>query len=325
VQPNPPAHNIKDAVTLCRDVNAKAVVGLGGGSSMDVAKLTAFLAYPGQKQKLEDIYGVNKCRGPRLPLVQIPTTAGTGSEVTPVAIVTTGEKEKKGIVSSQLLPDVALLDAELTVNLPRPVTAMTGIDAMVHAIEALTSRIHKNDLSDILSKEALRLLGENILKVTGTESKNAKARENMLFGSMYAGMAFANAPVGAVHALAYPIGTMFDVPHGLSISLMLPTVLRFNAKRSELAKSVYSSVSDIIWPGSFEGSQDPVAKAEFLPHAFEKLALKLDLAVRLRDVGIKESDIPLLAEEAMKQTRLLPNNPADVSREDCIAMYKSVF
>ena len=149
--------------------------------------------------------------------------AGTGSEVTPISIITTGESEKKGVVSPVLLPDWAVLDGELTVSVPSPVTAATGIDAMVHAIEAYTTRLKKNSLSDLLAREALRLLGENIRTVCSPEgSKDAIARGNMLLGSMYAGMAFANAPVGAVHALAYPIGSHFHVPHGLSNSLVLP-------------------------------------------------------------------------------------------------------
>ena len=154
-------------------------------------------------------------------MIQVPTTAGTGSEVTPISIVTTGQSEKKGVVSPVLLPDWAVLDGELTLSVPSDVTAATGIDAMVHAIEAYTSRIKKNALSDLLAREALFLLGSNIREAC-TKGSNKAARSNMLLGSTYAGMAFANAPVGAVHALAYPIGATFHVPHGLSNMLMLP-------------------------------------------------------------------------------------------------------
>ena len=143
--------------------------------------------------------------------------------MTPISILTTGANEKKGIVSPILLPDWAVLDGELTVSLPSHVTAATGIDAMVHAIEAYTTKIKKNSLSDLLAKESLRLLGGNIRTVCSPQgAQNAQARGAMLLGSMYAGMAFANAPVGAVHALAYPIGSHFHVPHGLSNSLVLP-------------------------------------------------------------------------------------------------------
>jgi alcohol dehydrogenase class IV len=223
VTADPPEQNILEAVELSKSQNICGVVGFGGGSSMDVAKLVAFLSNKECQQSLSDIYGVGNCVGNRLPLIQVPTTAGTGSEVTPISIVTTGASEKKGIVSTQLLPDWAVLDGELTLSLPVPITAATGIDAMVHAIEAYTTRLKKNPLSDILAKEALTLLGSNIRKVCSpVGSQDPHARGAMLLGSMYAGMAFANAPVGAVHALAYPIGTHFHIPHGLSNSLMLP-------------------------------------------------------------------------------------------------------
>lgn len=202
---------------------------------------------------------------------------------------------------------------------------MTGIDAMVHATEAMTSRIKKNEMSDMFGRQALKLLGDNLLKATGAESKNGKVRENMLLGSMYAGAAFANAPVGAVHALAYPLGTMFHVPHGLSISLVLPAVLRFNMKRSDLALQTYAEVAAILFPGQFTDRSSVAERAEFLPVAFEELAGGLSLATRMKDVGVREDDIARLAEDAMKQTRLLPNNPAEVTKADCVAMYRTVL
>ncbi|HAP48489.1 MAG TPA: alcohol dehydrogenase, partial [Afipia sp.] len=191
VEADPPVHVIDAAVKLATDAKVDGVVSVGGGSSMDVAKLVALLAVG--REKLADIYGVGFAKGPRLPLVLAPTTAGTGSEVTPISIVTTGEGEKKGVVSPVLLPDWAVLDAELTLGLPPAVTAATGIDAMVHAIEAYTSKRLKNPLSDALAREALRLLGGNIHEVC-RNGTNREARHNMLLGSMLAGMAFANAP-----------------------------------------------------------------------------------------------------------------------------------
>jgi alcohol dehydrogenase class IV len=218
---DPPEKYILDAVKIAKSKNICAVVGLGGGSSMDVAKLVAYLAHSSCSQSLEELYGVGMGRDTRLPLLQVPTTAGTGSEVTPISIVTTGESSKKGVVMPQLLPDWAVLDGDLTLSVPPHVTAATGIDAMVHAIEAYTCRTKKNPLSDLYAREALRLLGGNIRAVC-EDGSNSGARSDMLLGSMYAGMAFANSPVGAVHALAYPIGSLFHVPHGLSNSLMLP-------------------------------------------------------------------------------------------------------
>jgi alcohol dehydrogenase class IV len=220
---DPPEQKIFEAVKFSKQHGIAGVVGFGGGSSMDVAKLVAYLSHKNCSQDLSEIYGVGKCTGERLPLIQVPTTAGTGSEVTPISIVTTGENEKKGIVSPQLLPDWAVIDGELTLTLPAHITAATGIDAMVHAIEAFTSKLKKNPMSDMFALEALRLLGSNIRTVS-SGGIHPQARGEMLLGSMYAGIAFANAPVAAVHALAYPIGARFHVPHGLSNSLMLPYV-----------------------------------------------------------------------------------------------------
>jgi len=232
--PDPPAEKVLDAVTAVKDTHADSVMGFGGGSSMDIAKLVALLAHPNCTQSLEDLYGLDNCNGPRLPMVLVPTTAGTGSEVTHLSIITTGEKTKMGVGSRWLLSDYAILDADLTLGLPPFVTAATGIDAMVHAIEAYTSRFKKNDYSDMLARQALMLLSSNIREVCSKEGMpNREARGKMLLGSCYAGMAFTNAPVAAVHALAYPLGTHFHLSHGHSNSLVLPPVLEFNLLKAQ--------------------------------------------------------------------------------------------
>ena len=210
--------------------------------------------WPKSGDRLDDIYGVGLAKGQRLPLLLVPTTAGTGSEVTPIAIVTTPTTEKKGVVSPRLLPDWAILDPELTLGLPSHVTAATGIDAMVHAIEAYTSRHKKNPMSDQLARQALALLSQNIREVC-RNGANLEARSQMLLGSMLAGMAFANAPVAAVHALAYPIGAIFHVPHGLSNALVLMGVLRFNLPAAE---ALYAELAPIVDP---EAPDLPVAEA----------------------------------------------------------------
>jgi alcohol dehydrogenase class IV len=312
VEADPPVHVIERAVAMARSAKADGVVAIGGGSSMDVAKLVALLAHG--DEKLADIYGVGMVKGKRLPLVLAPTTAGTGSEVTPISIVTTGENEKKGVVSSVLLPDWAVLDAELTLGLPAHVTAATGIDAMVHAIEAYTSKRLKNPMSDALAREALRLLGGNI-RIVCRDGANIEARHNMLFGSMLAGMAFANAPVAAVHALAYPVGARFHVAHGLSNSLVLPQVLQFNAPAAE---AHYAEIGEILVPGKGNGAASLVKWLAELP-------VTLGLPTRLRDVGISEADLDALAEDAMKQTRLLINNPREMTQADALGIYRAAL
>src|SRR5690606_30303435 len=207
VEADPSLATVMKAVEAGRSAGVAGVAGFGGGSSLDVAKVAALLL--GSGEDLDEAWGVGQARGPRLPLVLVPTTAGTGSEVTPVSIITVGEEEKRGVSSAIILPDIAILDAELTLGLPPAITAATGIDAMVHAIEAYASKnANNNPLSKMLARQALQLLGANIEAVIA-DGGNVEARGAMLLGSMLAGQAFANSPVAAIHALAYPIGGTF--------------------------------------------------------------------------------------------------------------------
>lgn len=315
---DPPEAVVMDAVRVAQEFGCDGVIGFGGGSSMDVAKLLAVLIKG--EQALADIYGVNQISGGRLPLIQVPTTAGTGSEATMVSIITTGETTKAGVVSRTLLADKIILDAGLTTGLPPAVTAATGIDAMVHAIEAFTTKRLKNPLSDMLACEALRLMAGNI-ETAVKQGDNLEARSAMLLGAMLAGQAFANAPVAAVHALAYPLGGNYHIPHGLSNSLVLPHVLRFNAAH---AGDLYAQLAPIILPG-IELPQDPIAITELLADYFLTLAHDLGLPTTLQQMNIAKSDLNLLAEEAMLQQRLLINNPREVSLEDALAIYEQAF
>ncbi|CUA88626.1 Alcohol dehydrogenase, class IV [Chelatococcus sambhunathii] len=318
VMADPPEKVVLAAAEQARREGVQGVIGFGGGSSMDVAKLVALLARG--EEELSSIYGVGQVRGPRLPLMLVPTTAGTGSEVTPISIVTTGEAEKKGVVSPVLLPDIALLDPELTYALPHHVTAATGIDAMVHAIEAYTSAsANNNPVSRLLAKEALRLLGGDIRSAV-REGTHVEARANMLLGAMFAGQAFANSPVAAVHALAYPVGGHYHVPHGLSNALVLPHVLRFNA---ETCGRAYAEIAPCAFPWLAEV---PVARrAEAFVEALTHLCEEVGLAQRLRDVGIPREDLARLAHDAMKQTRLLVNNPRPLSEADALSIYEAAW
>ncbi|WAG78787.1 iron-containing alcohol dehydrogenase [Metapseudomonas furukawaii] len=320
VQADPPEAVVLEAVALARALGAELVVGFGGGSSMDVAKLVALLAHPECRQGLVDIYGVGNAQGRRLPLVQVPTTAGTGSEVTPIAIVTTGETTKMGVVSPLLLPDLALLDADLTLGLPPAVTAATGIDAMVHAIEAYTSRLKKNPLSDLLAREALRLLAGNLDAVVA-DGRNREARQAMLLGACLAGQAFANAPVAAVHALAYPLGGHFHIPHGLSNALVLPHVLGFNA---EVAAPLYAELAPLVLGRKLRPGDERQLSEQLIVELAD-FSRRNGLPTRLRDAGVAEATLPQLARDAMLQQRLLVNNPREVSEADALAIYQAAF
>jgi alcohol dehydrogenase class IV len=314
---DPPEVSVQAAVKAAALVHADGVIGFGGGSSLDTAKLVALLAKT--SQELPAIYGIGLARGPRLPLIQVPTTAGTGSEVTPIAILTTPSHEKKGVVSPLLYPDVAVLDSLLTLGLPPAITAMTGVDAMVHAIEAFTSRSKKNALSDALAIKALQLLYAN-LPAAVSDGKDAQVRECMLLGSLLAGMAFANAPVGAVHALAYPLGGHYQLPHGLTNSLVLLPVLKFNLPAAE---SLYAELGRAILP-ELNSVSDALAASNFI-EAIAAHVITMPYAQRLREVGVKEHELEMLARDAMNVQRLLINNPRDVQFADALSLYQSAY
>ncbi|GEN61476.1 alcohol dehydrogenase [Acetobacter nitrogenifigens DSM 23921 = NBRC 105050] len=317
VSPEPPDSNVEIAVGMARDMSATGVVGIGGGSAMDVAKVVALVA--GSRQPLDQLYGVNVATGPRLPLALAPTTAGTGSEATPVAILVAGNA-KKGVVSHHLLPDVAILDPELTVGLPPAVTAATGVDAMVHAIEAYTSASpNRNPVSQGLAQQALRLLGANIRRVVD-DGYDRDARGAMLLGSFLAGQAFANSPVAAVHALAYPIGSRFHVAHGISTALMLPHVMRFNLPN---AASDYASIAADIFP---DLAETPLhERADAMIRAVAELISAIGLPTSLQALAIPEQSLPDMAAEAMQQTRLLINNPRPVTPEQALRIYQGAY
>ena len=310
---------VKAALEAAREAHVDSVVGIGGGSSLDVAKLVALLV--DGSQLLEDCYGVGNAKGPRLPLVLVPTTAGTGSEVTPISIVTTAGDEKMGVVSPVILPDIAILDPLLTVGLPAPITAATGIDAMVHAIEAYASiSPNNNPISKRLAQLALGLMGPAIEKAVH-QGDDIDARSDMLLGSLLAGQAFANSPVAAVHALAYPLGGHFHIPHGLSNALVLPHVMRFNVVTNpepyaELAPSLFPALADI------SGMKQ---RAEAFCEQLSALSRACGLQQTLREMGISEEILPRLASDAMNQQRLLVNNPREVTEVDALNIYRSAF
>ena len=321
VEADPSKKTLLKAIEVGKKIKATGVIGFGGGSSMDVAKLTALIL--GSGENLEEAWGVANAKGPRLPLVLIPTTAGTGSEVTPVSIITVGEEEKKGVSSSIILPDLAILDPDLTLGLPAGTTAATGIDAMVHAIEAYASSSKNNNpISKMLSIEALKLLGGSIEKAV-FEGSNVEARGNMLIGAMLAGKAFANSPVAAVHALAYPIGGTFHVSHGLSNSLVLPYVLRFNSVDSKASKD-YAELAPYVFPEIDTNRGAQSVCAEFIDK-LESLSKKLGLPQKLREVDIPKNACEKMAKDAMKQTRLLVNNPREVTEKDALNIYHSAW
>lgn len=314
---DPPAVMVKTALEAAKAHGCDSVIGFGGGSSMDTAKVIAVLL--AGEQALEEIYGTDQVKAGRAPLVLVPTTAGTGSEVTSVAIITTEADEKVAVVDNALYPDIAILDPDLTVGLPRHVTAATGIDAMVHAIEAYTNKNKKNPMSDALAREALKLLSHSLVRACEKPDDMA-AREQMMLGAMLAGQAFANSPVGAVHGLAYPLGGIFHIPHGLSNSLMLAPVLTYNAPAADY---LYAELAQIVCPENAKGSTPSDCDA-FISH-LNGLIEATGVERRLSQLGISHNDLPKLAEDAMKAQRVLQNNPREMTYEAALSLYSEVL
>ncbi len=307
---DPPEEIVLKGADAVKDFDAGLVIGFGGGSPMDTAKVIAHLA--GCDQPLETMYGVGLAKGPTLPLLLIPTTSGTGSEVTNVAILTTGKTAKKGVVADSLYADRVLLDANLTLGLPKSITASTGIDAMVHAIEAYTSIRQKNPLSDALALSAMRKLRGAIVDAC-QDGSNVQARNDMLIGAMLAGQAFSNAPCAAVHAMAYPLGGFFHVPHGLSNSLVLTEVMKYNQQNAD------------AWYGEIARDLGVGQTGSDLIDEMLRIKDAIDVPQRLADVNISDNAIPMMAEDAMTKTRLLMNNPREMTYDAMVDIYTAIL
>lgn len=317
VEPDPRYEIIKECAEQVHVENIDMLIGIGGGSSIDIAKTSAIMAT--NKGNITDYFGVDLVPKSGLPTIMIPTTAGTGSEVTPIAILSDEtEKLKIGVVSPHLFPAVAILDPELTLKLPPHITAATGMDALIHAIESYTS-VNASGITDMLAFHAMELLFHNI-RTAFANGDHLEARSKMLEGSLLAGMAFANAGVTAVHAFAYPIGAEFHIPHGVANTLMLPYVMRFNilgnlSKFAKIPEAFSLSVKGL----------DDLRAAELFIDAIERLAEDLRVPKSLTEFGVTEKDIPRLAEGVMKVTRLLANNPRIMTLEDAKEIYRAAL
>lgn len=317
IEPEPSPASAEAGSGLARRKGCSLVIGIGGGSAMDTAKAVAMLAL--NKGKVSDYVGLDRVPKPGLPTILIPTTAGTGSEVTFTAVFTNrAAKTKGGINSRFLFPTIALLDPELTVSLPPQVTAQTGMDALTHAVEAYTSN-KANPLSDMTAEKAISLIGQ-FLKKAVKNGKDLDAREGMLLGSLLAGMALANAGVGAVHAMAYPLGALFNISHGLANAVLLPYVLEFNRMACpERFAGVYQLLGGAATPISApQGAQRCIKRISSLSQA-------IGIPKNLKELGIPKKAIRAMAEGAIKVARPIENNPRPITVKDIMALYGKMF
>lgn len=292
------------------------IVGIGGGTVLDVAKLVAALV--NHDQSLQDIIGIGMLTARNTKLICMPATSGTGSEVSPNAIlVDDADGQKKGIISPYLLPDVVLVDPTLTMSVPASITAATGLDAFVHCMEAYTNK-YATPFIDMFAKEGMKLIADNLLTAI-QDGTNLEAREKVALGSLYGGFCLGPVNTAAVHALAYPLGTTFHLAHGLSNALMMPYVMEFNLSANP---QKYAEVSRIMGVTS---SGDDVEIASEGIVKIKNWVESCGIPLRLSNFNIPASSIPALAEDALKVQRLLKNNPRHVSLEDAIEIYKSAY
>ncbi|MGG3195373.1 iron-containing alcohol dehydrogenase [Priestia aryabhattai] len=317
VVPEPPFENLEQMITQIEGKGYDLLVGVGGGSALDIAKVLSIMLT--NNEDVRDLVGIEKVKNPGVPTILVPTTSGTGSEVTYNAIFTDiRDKVKKGIVSPYLLPKVAIVDPELTLTVPPSVTAATGMDALVHAVESYTA-IRAGELTDGSALQAIKLISRSLRKAV-YNGKDLKAREDMAMGSLLAGISLGNAGVGAVHALAYPLGGKFKVPHGVANSLLLPFVMKYNAvadlvKFAEVAKAMGENVEGL----SLREAADRAVQA------LAQLSKDVGIPSSLKEVGVTASDISDLAEEASKIDRLLNNNPRWLTVKEIKKIYEEAY
>lgn len=315
VKPNPTVDIVNEATAKFKECGATSIIALGGGSSMDVAKAVGVLATYGGK--ITDYEGLGKVPGAIVPMIAIPTTAGTGSEVTASCVITDEERNyKMSVISYEILPKFAVLDPELIMTAPAFIAASCGIDALIHALEAYISTA-ASPFSDAMAEKAMELIGKNIRRFVANRG-DAEAASAMMVGSTFAGIAFAWAKLGNVHAMSHPVSAYFHVPHGVANAVLLPTVIEYNALADNgRYEKIYNYIRE---------EKDPVHnfKPSMLVDAVKKLNKDLGIPERLSDVGCTDAYFEEMAADAMKTVNVLVN-PRQSTQKDIVELYKKAF
>lgn len=316
VEPNPSVETVHAAHDMFRRSRAAFVVEVGGGSAMDVGKAVGVLA--GHGGTILDYEGIGKVPGPGVPVVAIPTTAGTGSEVTVFAVITDRRRKFKMTVGSpHIVPQVAVCDPDLTLSMPQPLTAATGMDALTHAVECYVNTVH-NPIAKTLALEAMRLIGLS-LRAAYANGRDLGARTGMLLASTMAAMAFTRTRLGNVHAMSHPLGAHFDVPHGVANAILLPYVMAWNLIA---CTETYPQVAAAL--GQRVEATPPREAAESAVDAVRRLSRDVGIPERLRDVGVTREGIPRMAEDAMKSGNILVN-PRATTYNDIVGLFETAY
>lgn len=316
--PEPPLNKVQEIYQVAKALNSQVIIGIGGGSAMDTAKLVAIAL--NNNVELQDVVdGKAQFEYRGIPTIMIPTTSGTGSEATPNSIVLIPERELKvGVVDEKMLPNCVILDPQMTVDLPPHITANTGIDALCHAIECYISK-KASPFSDTFALKAIELIVGNI-RTAYHDGKNLKARENMLLGSYFGGASIATSSTVAVHALSYPLGGKYHIPHGLSNAILLPDVMKFNLDACE---EKFATVAKAMKLDVYGLTQRQAA--EKMIDELYALIKELNIKCDLRAIGITENILDELADSALTVKRLLDNNPKVMTKSDIVEIYKKIL
>lgn len=317
ILPEPTIGNIEEVFSAIANEPYDVLIGIGGGSVLDSAKILSVLKT--NTRSIRELLGTNLVQRPGIPTVLIPTTSGTGAEVTPNAIVTLPDEELKiGIVSPYLLPSLVIIDPVLTLGLPKAITAATGMDAFTHSLESFISK-KANPISDMFALESIRLISASIVEAY-QNGASLEAREGMMLGSMYGGMALTAAGTAAVHALAYPLGGKFHIAHGVANSMLLPHVMAFQV--DEIADHL-AQVAEPM--GVREQGASSEASARRVIDRIAEWTEILEIPQNLKQFGVKEEHVPELAIAASKVTRLLNNNPKELNLQDMETIYRKLL
>ena len=318
VKPNPTVKNVQDGVTICKENNADVIVAVGGGSVIDTAKGISIVMTNPERADVVSLNGLSNTINKGMPMIALPTTHGTAAEVTINYVITDEERQIKMVcVDPHDIPIVAIVDSELMETLPKSVAASTGMDALTHAVEGYITKGH-NKMADMFHMKAIELIFENL--PSAVNDKDVEAIENMALAQYIAGMGFSNVGLGIVHSMAHQLGAVYDTPHGLANTILLPTVMRFNGVVcADRFKEILSrlGVSDAANISDEEAIEKFVGK-------IEELSKLVGITETVKDTGCREEDLDMLAEKAMEDP-CMPGNPREVTKEDFIKLYKEAM
>lgn len=319
VKPNPTVTNVKNGIAAFKAAGADFIVAIGGGSSMDTSKAIGIIINNPEFSDVVSLEGVANTKKKSVPVIALPTTAGTAAEVTINYVITDEKNVKKMVcVDPNDIPTLAIIDPELMLSMPRGLTASTGMDALTHAIEGLIT-LGAWEMSDMFEIKAIEMIAKWLPKVVENPS-DIEARDGMATAQYIAGMAFSNVGLGLVHGMAHPLGAYYDIPHGVANALLLPFVMEYNKESN--AKAKFRTIANAMGVDTSKMDDDQAAQAAV--DAVKALAIKVHIPQHLKEIGVPESGLPTLAQAAFNDI-CTPGNPRKATVEDILALYKKAF